>query len=261
MRPAQSPTVTIGTVAAVWRYPVKSMLGERVDSLRVDHRGGAGDRLWAVRDGQGKLGSGKNSRRFRRIDGLLGCTASYPDTGERATSPSMPAATPTVTLPTGRRVRADDAAADELLRTALGRSDVRLARETDVPHFDDAPVHLVTTAALRWLAAAVPGVAVDERRLRPNLVVSAAGDEPVEASWLGHRLRIGPDLVIEVTKATERCVMVGMAQSELPRSSAVLKAISVGNDLCLGVYARTVEPGVVRRGDRVLDLGPVAPAG
>ena len=59
------------TIAALWRYPVKSMLGERRDELQIEARGAAGDRLYAVRDNQGKLGSGKNSRRHVRIEGLF----------------------------------------------------------------------------------------------------------------------------------------------------------------------------------------------
>jgi len=61
-----------GTVARPWRYPVKSMLGEECDHLDVDQRGAEGDRLFAVRDADGKFGSGKTTRRFRKTDGLFG---------------------------------------------------------------------------------------------------------------------------------------------------------------------------------------------
>ena len=55
----------VGTVSRLWRYPVKSMLGEECRELAVEARGVAGDRLYALRDAEGKLGSGKNTRRFR----------------------------------------------------------------------------------------------------------------------------------------------------------------------------------------------------
>ena len=58
----------VGTVRELWRYPVKSMRGERCEHLEIDHRGAIGDRLYAVRDEAGKFGSGKTTRRFRRID-------------------------------------------------------------------------------------------------------------------------------------------------------------------------------------------------
>lgn len=67
----------IGSVAVVTRYPVKSLVGEDLPSARVDARGVEGDRLWAVRDADGKLGSGKDTRRFRRMDGLLQLRAQY----------------------------------------------------------------------------------------------------------------------------------------------------------------------------------------
>jgi uncharacterized protein len=59
-------TPVMGRISQFWRYPVKSMLGERRQSLTVEQRGVQGDRLYAVRDADGKFGSGKNTRRFRK---------------------------------------------------------------------------------------------------------------------------------------------------------------------------------------------------
>jgi hypothetical protein len=67
-----------GTVERIWRYPIKSIGGERLDEVAVDARGLAGDRLYAVRDAEGKFGSGKNTRRFRRKPGLLQLQSRYP---------------------------------------------------------------------------------------------------------------------------------------------------------------------------------------
>ena len=125
----------VGHVAALHRYPVKSLTGETLARADVDCRGLAGDRLWAVRDPDGKLGSGKSSRRFRRMDGLLALRATYD--GQ----------VPVVEWPDGRRLRGDDPAVDDALSAHVGRP-VSLGREADVPHFDDGPVHLVTTATV-----------------------------------------------------------------------------------------------------------------
>ena len=124
-----------GHVAALWRYPVKSMLGEQCDAVEIDNRGVVGDRVLAVRDPEGKLGSGKSSRRFRKMDGLLELAATYD--GD----------VPVIAMPDGTTVRGDDPAVHDALSAHVGRS-VRLAREDGVPHFDDGPVHLVTTSAL-----------------------------------------------------------------------------------------------------------------
>ena len=63
--------MTLGEVAALRRYPVKSLRGEELERLEVDGRGPVGDRLWALVDEQGKLASGKPTRRFRKVPGLL----------------------------------------------------------------------------------------------------------------------------------------------------------------------------------------------
>ena len=110
----------VGVVAELWRYPVKSMLGEQCGQVVMEDRGIAGDRLYAVRDGDGKFGSGKNTRRFRRMDGLPGFRARYDGI------------IPVMTFPGGHQVRGDDPLADAHLQRALRRPDVGLAREAGV---------------------------------------------------------------------------------------------------------------------------------
>lgn len=61
----------VGTIERIWRYPIKSTGGELLGEAAVDARGLVGDRLYAVRDAEGKFGSGKSTRRFRRMPGLL----------------------------------------------------------------------------------------------------------------------------------------------------------------------------------------------
>lgn len=232
----------VGTVEALWRYPVKSMGGEQLSQAPVDVRGILGDRLYAVRDTDGKLGSGKNSRRFRRMDGLLDFHAGY-----------LPDLTPVITLPDGRTVRGDEEHVHWAISDGLDIPGVTLVKESVISHFDQAPLHLVTTASMAWLADLVPTVDVDVRRVRPNLVVRVAqsAGRPEDA-WLGHELHIGTHLVIEIIATVDRCVMVNAGQGDLPDSSEVLRAIADEGDLLFGVYARIAVPGRVRVGDDVL---------
>jgi MOSC domain-containing protein len=232
----------VGTVDALWRYPVKSMGGEQLTQAPVDVRGILGDRLYAVRDTDGKLGSGKNSRRFRRMDGLLDFRAAY-----------QPDLTPVITLPDGRIVRGDEEHVHWAISDGLDIPGVTLVKESVISHFDQAPLHLVTTASLAWLADLVPTVGVDERRVRPNLVVRVAesAGRPEDA-WLGHELHIGAHLVIEIVDRVDRCVMVNTGQAELEDSGDVLRAISDEGDLLFGVYARVAVPGRIKLGDDVL---------
>lgn len=218
----------IGTVARLWRYPVKSMLGETSERVDVDERGVRGDRLFAVRDERGSLGSGKTTRRFRHIEGLFGFKA---------------LAGPEIVFPDGTRMAASDAGVHAALSRILGLP-VTLAREESMPHHDSAPVHLVTTASLRWLKA-------DERRFRPNIVVDLPGEAPVEQGWIGKTLVLGDSVVLRIIEPTERCVMTTFAQEDLPADPSVLRRIAREANLQFGVYAEVLNPGTILRGDTV----------
>ena len=108
-------------VAELWRYPVKSTAGEPMTSMPLDERGPVGDRLWAVCDEDRKLGSGKNSRRFRRMDGLLDLSSRLVD------------GTPLITLPNGEVLEGEGESVDRALASALDRPGVGLRRESDIP--------------------------------------------------------------------------------------------------------------------------------
>lgn len=232
----------LGTVVKLWRYPVKSMLGERCSYLDLDARGVVGDRVFAVADADGKLGSGKSTRRFRQIDGLLGFRAAYQGDS------------PVITCPDGRRLPGADTRVDAVLSELLGHG-VTLVREQEVPHLDAAPVHLLTTASLAWLRTALPDAEVDERRFRPNLLIDVAGDTRIEEHWLDETLSIGPEVRLRISDVTERCRMVTLPQDDLPGDSRVLERIGRTADLCFGVYADVVSPGRLRRGDEIFGDG------
>ncbi len=244
----------VGMVGSLHRYPVKSLAGERLDAVRVDARGVVGDRVWAVVDHDGKLGSGKSSRRFRAMEGLMRLTASLgPGTGRD----EDPDDVPVVGLPDGRRLRAGEAATDEELSAYVGRP-VTLGREHDVPHHDEGPLHLVTTSSLAAAAQALGGD-VPPARLRPNLVLdTGAAPGLVEDGWVGHRLAVGDEVLLDVRGAMERCVMVGLDQVGLPTEPRLLRTLGRLNDACLGVVLDVVRGGVVRVGDpaRLVAPGP-----
>ncbi|MFI6512607.1 MOSC domain-containing protein [Streptosporangium sp. NPDC050855] len=230
-----------GTIERIWRYPIKSTGGELLDEVAVDARGLAGDRLYAVRDAEGKFGSGKNTRRFRRMPGLLHLRSRYP--GKSVTEP------PELLDPDG--VPVPDPTA--YVRRYLGRNDVEVAREGTISHFDQLPLSVLTTATLDWVRAAVPGVPVDERRFRPNLLVRTPPGTPafVEDEWFGGTARIGGALRLRFERSSERCVMTNEAQQDLPHSPLVLRAVAQAHDMRLDALATVVHPGRVRVGDTV----------
>ncbi|MBG0564264.1 MOSC domain-containing protein [Actinoplanes aureus] len=229
-------------VIQIRRYPVKSMLGEVVEAADVGERGLAGDRLWAVRDPDGKFGSGKNTRRFRRMPGLFGLRA-------YAGEPAV------VELPDGRRFAADDPDGHRAVGDLLGRT-VTLAPESGVPHHDEGPVSVITTAALRRLtelAGGEPdGSGVDPLRFRANLLIDVPGSGFPEDDWPGGELRIGPDLVLRPVRALTRCVMIDMAQERAGERNDLLKTLADRHALTFGVYATVERPGRVAFGDAVI---------
>jgi uncharacterized protein YcbX len=227
--------VDIGRVAGLARYPVKSLQGQALDAVAVDGSGLHGDRTWAAYTPDGGIGSGKTTRRFRRIDGLLDHAAALDD---------GPA--PVITLSSGSRHRCGEPDTDAALSAALGRS-VALRLQTDVRHHDESPVHVVTTASLRHLERILGGP-VDVRRLRPNVVLEVEGDGFVEDAWSGRDLRLG-DVVLTLGPGMPRCVMVDAAQPGVPTSPRLLRTLGRLNDTCLGLQATVRSGGVVRLGD------------
>lgn len=232
-------TVAAGKVAELWRYPVKSLGGQQLTQAACGVRGIEGDRRWAVRGADGKLGSGKTTRRFRRMPGLLSMS-SFLDGNDRAW----------VRFPGEDTGRVDDPATSTAVGTVVDE-DVVLVEETTVSHFDDAPLHLLSSASLAWLHALRPGDQIDRRRFRPNLVIDVPGEPGrVEEEWIGHELQIG-DVTISVTRPTERCVMTTLAQDGLPFAPQVLKQLEEASDSLLGVYAQVITAGTLHTGDLV----------
>jgi len=230
----------LATVVELWRYPVKSLLGEVLAKVELEERGVVGDRLYAVTDRAGKLGSGKTSNRFRRLDGLFELSARV--AGEKTF----------VGLPDNRELAADDPELDAFLSDRYG-DDLRVARETAVSHHDAYPLHLLTTSSVEWLAKQLPASQIDRRRFRPNMLLDAGGEGLVEDAWVGRRFALG-GAVIRVADRTDRCVMTTNPQSELPKDPAVLRVVTEQNDACLGVFAVIEQAGAVRVGDRLSEM-------
>ncbi|HKN95001.1 MAG TPA: MOSC N-terminal beta barrel domain-containing protein [Thermoleophilaceae bacterium] len=229
--------MNFGTVSELWRYPVKSFGGERLDSLEIDRRGIVGDRRWALVDPEGKLASGKPTRRFRKVRGLLMHRAQL-ENGK-----------PLIELADGRSMAVDDPAAGAVAEELAGPGWV-FGEEREVPHYDAAPVHLVTSRTLEQLESLVGGE-FPSQRLRPNVVIEWDGAPGfAEDGWTGRNIRIG-EVELRVVERTERCVMVNHARPGIEHRSDVLKTIGRANEACAGVYAEVVATGRIELGASV----------
>lgn len=213
----------------LWRYPVKGLLGERLNRCVFDERGIEGDRWWAIVGADGKLASGKTTRRFRRMPNLFAMSARTTEDGDVLV-----------------RIENWEGSVHDPV-TAMRVSEVvaepvTLRPEAVTRHHDEGGVHIVTTASLRFLNG------IDRRRLRPNLVLDADGDEPLEDGWPGKTLSLG-EVRFRVTSRMPRCVMATLAQADLPFDPRIMKVIEDRNGGCLGIVAEVATPGAAAKGD------------
>ena len=282
---------TLGTIRELWRYPVKSMAGERLPEAHLDVLGIPGDRGWALRDeAAGEI------RGAKKLPQLMLCGARY--LREPAGDTVPPAE---ITLPDGATLTTDDPDVSERLSALLGRAvtlwprlpaDERdhyrrglpdnpdiieelrdiFGRTADEPlpdlgvfpaeimeftsplgtYFDAFPLHLLTTASLAALGDGAPAERFDRRRFRPNVFIETpAGTTGLTEAAWAGRSLRIGDAVVEVRLGTPRCSMTVQAQQDLPKDPLVLRAIVRDADQNLGVYATITTPGTVRVGDPV----------
>lgn len=277
----------VGTVQNLWRYPVKSMRGETIQTGQVGLNGFAGDRGYALRDERaGEM------RGAKQLTGLLHCAARYV---EQPTETAIPPAT--VTLPDGKTMRTDDPHISATLSQLLGREVTLWPRqpkenldhyrragfdpeglrqifmlEPDEPipslegippeifeyvsplgtYFDAFPIHFLTTASLHALSSHHPDGQFVPERFRPNIVIATdeASNGNVEHTWKGKIIRLG-EVELQVEIPTIRCVMTTLPQGDLPKDPKILRTVVQQSGRHLGVYASVRRPGEVRVGDPV----------
>jgi hypothetical protein len=265
--------VVLGPVDALWRYPVKSMLGEELDAAEVTERGLEGDRAYALVDVEtGKVVSAKAPRKWGKLFEFRAAYVGEPRAGEK-----LPPAR--ITLPDGTVVTSEQGDIDGVLSGVFGR-EVTLATEpppgakyesvpvgavpadpdgptVDYPvrngFFDLAAIHLLTTASIERLRELYPQGRFEARRYRPNVLVRTPEGARgfVENGWPGKTLAIGDEVLIRVMSPTIRCVMTTLPQGDLPADPGILRTAAQHNQANVGIYALVVRGGTVRLGDEV----------
>ena len=284
---SQGTQPQMGAVVSLWRYPVKSMMGEELQTVQVRDHGLLGDRAYALLDrADGKVATAKNPRKWPN---LFAFRATYIEpSGSSAPMPSV-----RMTLPDGTIVTSAQHDCHQVLSQALNR-EVTLAvaergQEAGVPasvpaswtataeeywpdmegldhrdtvtefalppgtFFDCATVHLLTTATLDRLRYVYPHGQFEVQRFRPNIVVDPVGGEPgfVEDAWIGQTLAIGDEVRLRITGPCGRCVMTTLAQEALLQDREILRTAVHHHQGQVGVYAAVVRGGTMRCGDRV----------
>jgi uncharacterized protein YcbX len=262
----------VGAVAGLWRFPVKSMRGERLEQTELTEHGLVGDRAYALIDADtGKVVSAKSTRLF---PGLFACRATFVEPPQ----PGSEAPPVRIALPDGTSVSSDSGDVDRVL-SAYFQRDVTLARAApddftidqyhpDVEDVDPAgyrdtvveqklgsaffaqiglaspvpdgsfldlfPVSVLTTSTLERLGELRPQSRFDQRRFRMNVIVGTEEGGFVENDWIDHELAIGEAVRLGVAMADPRCVMTTLAQEELPKDTEVLRTLTQHNRVQVG---------------------------
>jgi uncharacterized protein len=272
----------IGIVQALYRYPVKSMQGERLQDVEIGSQGVIGDRAYALREASGRVMTAK------KWPTLLECAARY------EMPPTSKALAPLhITLPDGRSIQAHDPDASADLSAVLGHQVVLERAQADQHHravidpatvfgdvpvetlklgytaatlpdsfalppgtfFDAASLHVLSSGTLAHLRTLMGEDAqVDVRRFRPNIVIETeAGLEGfLEDDWLEGTIEVGERVRIVQLRPTLRCVMTTHRQAELGRDLQILRAAAQHHQAQVGVWASIGTTGHLQVGDPVV---------
>ncbi len=274
----------LGSVVSLWRYPVKSMMGEELNASEVTERGLLGDRGFAVVDREtGKVASAKNPLKWGR---LFDCRAAFVEAPRR--EEKLPPVR--ITLPDGTDVTSDSPEVHKKLSAVFGRE---VALESSAPRtpsleeywpdidglahretvtdeamsagtfFDFAVVHLLTTATLDRLRELYAQGRFEARRFRPNITVEMRSTEKgfPESAWMGRTVAVGEFVRLNVIIPCPRCVMTTLPQGDLPKDPGILRTAAQhtqrievqGQTLAalVGVYTGVARGGTIRRGESV----------
>jgi uncharacterized protein YcbX len=272
-------------LASLWRYPVKSMMGEELNTAVITDNGLLGDRSYALLDSEtNKIVSAKNPKKWPEIFYFYARFNQSPELNK-------PIPEISITLPNGKIVNSGQDDIKQLLSAALNR-DVNLTKRAPTEasleqywpeydgedneisdeiisgdahegsFFDYSTIHILTTATLLHLQQLYPAGRIESRRFRPNLIISTKPEQTgfVENDWVGKTIHIG-DVKLLITDPCPRCVMPTLAQGDLNKDAKILRTIAentvhvpfANKSLpSVGVYAKVIQPGIIKRDDEVI---------
>ncbi|MGI4828119.1 MAG: MOSC domain-containing protein [Janthinobacterium lividum] len=224
----------IGTVAAIWRYPVKSMRGEQLTEASFDPKGMAGDRRFgfvstAAPPGYPLLASRERTAMLRY-------------------TPTLDP-TPQVSTPDGRSfpLPSPDLLAELQTTLAAPGAELTLQHSPGLPLTDVRPVSLVSTATLRGLEKEL-GYAVDPQRFRSNLILTLENDRPFAEDELAGQTLIFDDptgVHLRLRERIPRCRMVSLDPDTTEADPLLLRHLAKHHDGRLGIYATVLQTGIV----------------
>ncbi|MEO8037563.1 MAG: MOSC N-terminal beta barrel domain-containing protein [Betaproteobacteria bacterium] len=281
----------VGTIKEIWRFPVKSMAGQKLQAAQVGPIGIVGDRLWATRNDTAQEIQGAKkfpelmqcSAKFREEpadDRVPHVDITFPDgsvTGSDAPGLAAkltglvgkpmslwPIQPPSDLAHYRRRPMNEQEFGEEMQDIfqrepgeafpALEQFPKEILEFTSFPgmYFDVTPIHLLTTTSLAHLAGLNPAADWDVRRFRPNFVIEAANGR----QGFVETDWIGKDMriggvTLHCPGPTPRCGMTTRAQNGLPFDKSILRTIVKDAEQNVGLYALVAAAGTIRLGDAV----------
>jgi uncharacterized protein YcbX len=206
-------------VAALWRYPVKSLAGEQLETTELTMMGIPGDRVVQVWDDRDMVITARTHPRLLALRGTLGSDGEPRVNGLPWTAPEIA----------------------DAIRTAAGPS-ARLVRDESLDRFDVLPLLVTTDGAIDHLS-------VDRRRFRPNILIAGVAGL-AERDWPGRCLKIG-EAVIGIKKRRGRCVMTTYDPDTLEQDPSVLRRVVREMEGRLGLDCYVIQGGRLAVGDSV----------
>jgi uncharacterized protein YcbX len=259
------------------------MMGEEINSSYVTERGLVGDRTYAVVDKQtGKVASAKNPRKWGKLFDFRSIFVDSPhDVND---IPPI-----RITFPNGTNIlykhHHDEKEVEDNINSNLsyvfdrevalmksssfekssyeeywpdidGLAQREKVTDEAMPSktfFDIAVIHILTISTINRLRELYPQGRFEVRRFRPNIIVESGAKEMkndfIENSWVGKKIIIGKDVVLNITAPCTRCVMITLPQGDLPHDLGILSTVAKYNQVNVGVYASVERGGIIHRGD------------
>ena len=227
----------LGQIAQLWRYPVKSMQGERCERFGVGAYGIDGDRRFAFESAEAPVG--KPLLRSMERSAMLRSQASHTAGGRVV-----------VRVPSGARLGPEAADLPPQLGLEADMSDGLRMLDCDRPFTDVRPIALHSLATEHRLAAQLGGF--DARRLRSNIVLALSRAEPfAEDEFAGRVIQLGAEVQLQMLERIPRCRMVSLHPETAVEDRTSLRWLAQQRDGRAGIYARTLIPGSIASGDPV----------
>ena len=274
------------SVLNIYRYPVKSMMGETLNEADIGEAGIVGDRSWAVRDEKrGGIRGGKKIPQLMTLAAQSGTTApliTAPD-GDSASASSeginewlsdklnhpvtLWPLLPADQLNHYRRGAPDTEDFEQELRTVFGRlpeeplpdlTGFEELLEFESPpgtYFDAFSLSIMSQQSLATMNQLDGESLFDARRFRPNLLVDIPDtDHPFpEQAWVGKTLSIG-SVKLKIETTCPRCSMTTHGFSDLPQDTHIMRKLVANSEGNLGIYASVLQAGTVSSGDSVCEV-------